>query len=521
MVKRAILSVSNKEGIVELAQGLVEQGFELISTGGTYKTLTDAGIKLRYVTEITGFPEILDGRVKTLHPKIHGGILARGTDDHLQELEENGIGLIDLVVVNLYPFQETISKSAVTFQEAIENIDIGGPCMVRAAAKNQERVTVVVNPNRYKEILKALKEHGEIPLQMRQRLAAEAFAHTAEYDQAIAGYLAESLSQVGEGVSKDKATLSKGNEEVLTESNSKGFPEKGFPEALNLTAQKVQELRYGENPQQKAAFYRLTNEEGTLASGEQLQGKELSYNNWLDMDAAWGIVNDFAEPACTIIKHTNPCGTALGQNPLEAYERAYEADPVSAFGGIIAFNREIDEDCAQELVKVFYEVIIAPGFSEGAKEILKEKKNLRLIVVKEREEESPLWKVRSIQGGLLIQEDDVGTIPPEEWEIVTEAQPTAEDLRELDFAWRVVKHVKSNAIVLAKDKQTLGVGAGQMNRVGSVKISLEQAGEKAKGAYLASDAFFPFPDSLEEAAKAGIRGVVQPGGSIRDEEVIA
>lgn len=517
MVKRAILSVSNKEGIVELAQGLVEQGFELISTGGTYKNLAEAGIKLRYVTEITGFPEILDGRVKTLHPKIHGGILARGTQEHLQQLEENEIGLIDLVVVNLYPFQETISKPAVTFQDAIENIDIGGPCMVRAAAKNQERVTVVVNPNRYKDILKALKEHGEIPLKMRQQLAAEAFAHTAEYDQAIAGYLAQQLRLAeGDTLVAAQVALTKGGEELPKNNNLEGFPQ-----VLNLTVEKVQDLRYGENPQQKAAFYRLTNEAGTLASGEQLQGKELSYNNWLDMDAAWGIVKDFAEPACTIIKHTNPCGTALGENPLAAYERAYAADPVSAFGGIIAFNRPVDEECAQALVKVFYEVIIAPEFTAGAQEILKEKKNLRLMVVQEKEGQGPLWKVRSIEGGLLLQEEDVGTIPPEEWEVVTEAQPTAEDLKELDFAWRVVKHVKSNAIVLAKDKQTLGVGAGQMNRVGSVKIALEQAGEKAKGAYLASDAFFPFPDSLEEAAKAGIRGVVQPGGSIKDDEVIA
>jgi phosphoribosylaminoimidazolecarboxamide formyltransferase/IMP cyclohydrolase len=499
MKRRAVLSVSDKKGIIELAAGLEELGYELISTGGTFKTLKEAGISVRYVTEITGFPEILDGRVKTLHPMVHAGILARETEEHLRQLESNGIGLIDLVVVNLYPFKETIAKSGAQFEEAIENIDIGGPTMVRAAAKNQERVTIVVNPLRYEEVLTVLRERGEVPFPLRKRLAAEAFAHTAEYDQYIATYL----------------------EKELTAENEQGLSG-SLPATLRISAQKAQELRYGENPQQKAAFYRASAASGTLADGQQIQGKELSYNNWVDMDAAWAIVRDFSECACTIIKHTNPCGTALGKSPLEAYTRALESDPVSAFGGIIAFNRVVEGDCARELSRHFYEVIVAPEFSPEARDILKEKVNLRLVVVpRAAKHEAPGWKVRSIQGGYLVQEEDEGTVPVAEWEVVTDNKPTSDDLRELDFAWRVVKHVKSNAIVLSKKGQTLGVGAGQMNRVGSVKIALEQAGEAAQGAYLASDAFFPFPDSLEEAAKAGVRAVVQPGGSVKDQEVIA
>ena len=498
MKRRAVLSVSDKSGIIELASGLVDMGYELISTGGTYKTIMEAGISVRYVTEITGFPEILDGRVKTLHPMIHAGILARKTEDHLQQLEANGIGIIDLVVVNLYPFKETISKSGVRFEDAIENIDIGGPTMVRAAAKNQERVTIVVNPKRYGEVLEILREKGEVPFGVRKRLAAEAFAHTAEYDQYIANYLEQELD--GENAS---------NTEV------------GLPATLRISAQKAQNLRYGENPQQKAAFYRGAFASGTLAEGHQIQGKELSYNNWVDMDAAWAIVRDFSECSCAIIKHTNPCGTALGKTPLEAYTRALAADPVSAFGGILAFNRVVDGECARELRAHFYEVIVAPEFSPEAREILKEKVNLRLVVVARGiKNDVPQWKIRSIQGGFLVQEEDAGTVPTTEWKVVTEKKPSMDDLRELDFAWRVVKHVKSNAIVLSKNGQTLGVGAGQMNRVGSVKIALEQAGKEANGAYLASDAFFPFPDSLEEAAKAGIRAVVQPGGSVKDQEVI-
>jgi phosphoribosylaminoimidazolecarboxamide formyltransferase / IMP cyclohydrolase len=494
MNRRAIISVSDKTGIVAFAQGLVELGFELISTGGTFKALDEANIPVKYVSEVTGFPEVLGGRVKTLHPLIHGGILARDSVEHREQMEQNGISFIDLVVVNLYPFRETISKPGVSFEEAIENIDVGGPTMVRAAAKNHGRVTVLVNPKSYGEVLSVLRETGTVSAGMRKRLAAEAFAHTAEYDRLIAGYLERQLEPVG-----------------------------GFPKTLRLTAQKVQELRYGENPQQKAAFY--INAEagtGTLASGKQLQGKELSYNNWADMDAAWKIAREFDTCAATIIKHSNPCGVALGNTPLEAYQSALAADPVSAFGGIIAFNRVVDANCAEAIKECFYEVIVAPDFSPEAREILSSKTNLRLFVVGrgENDKVTSRWMLKSIDGGYLVQEVDRGTTPVKEWEFVTNQKPTEEDLMALDFAWRVVKHVKSNAIVVTDHRQTLGVGAGQMNRVGSAKIAIEQAGAKVKGAYLASDAFFPFPDSIEAAAQAGIRAIVQPGGSIRDSEVI-
>ena len=491
MKKRAVISVSNKTGIVEFARGLVEQGYELISTGGTYKNLEQAGVPVTYISQVTGFPEILDGRVKTLHPKIHGGILARDTEKHRQEMGLAEISFIDMVVVNLYPFKETISKSDVTYEEAIENIDIGGPTMVRAAAKNHERVAIVVNPERYGQVLAELREAGEISVELRKRLAAEAFAHTADYDRLIASYLEQQIN-----------------------------PSEEFPSVLRLNAVKVQDLRYGENPSQKAAFYKNSDAgSGTLASGRQLQGKELSYNNWLDMDAAWSTVREFSDCAAVIIKHTNPCGVAIGKTPLEAYERALASDPVSAFGGILAFNRVIDSDCARALKERFYEVIVAPEFSPEAREILADKQNLRLVVIS-RGQINLNWKFKSVEGGYLVQEEDSGITPVEEWEVVTINKPTQEDLHELAFAWRVVKHVKSNAILISRNGQTLGVGAGQMNRVGSVKIALKQAGEKARGAYLASDAFFPFPDSLEAAAEAGIRAVVQPGGSVKDEAVI-
>lgn len=448
---------------------------------------------MTYISEITGFPEILDGRVKTLHPKIHGGILAMDTQEHKAQCLDAGIDLIDLVCVNLYPFRETIAKEHVTFEEAIENIDIGGPTMVRSAAKNHERVTIVVNPASYGEILRGLQENGSIPLALRRRLAAEAFAHTAEYDRLIAGYLEGEIDK-----------------------------EDFFPKNLRLFATKIQDLRYGENPGQKGAFYADPEAgEGTLALGQQLQGKELSYNNWMDMDAAWEIVAEYAETACVIIKHTNPCGVALGDSVLEAYQRALETDPVSAFGGIIAFNRVVDADTAAEIKGRFYEVIIAPGFSLKAKEILADKANLRLFAVGSEEGCATRgWKIKTVNGGFLVQEEDRGIIPATEWEVVSEQKPTEDDLAELEFAWKACKHVKSNAIVVTNRKQVLGVGAGQMNRVGSAKIALDQAGQEAKGAYLASDAFFPFPDSVELAHNFGIKAIAQPGGSIRDKEVI-
>lgn len=494
MKRRALISVSDKTGIVAFAHELVELGFELISTGGTYKALDEANIPVKYVSEITGFPEVLDGRVKTLHPLIHGGILARDCVEHREQMEQNGISFIDLVVVNLYPFRETIAKPGVSFEEAIENIDVGGPTMVRAAAKNHDRVSVVVNPEAYGKVLSALREEGIVSAGMRRRLAAEAFAHTAEYDRLIAGYLEDQLEPID-----------------------------SFPKTFRFTAQKVQELRYGENPQQKAAFY--VNSEtggGTLANGKQLQGKELSYNNWADMDAAWKLVREFDSTAVGIIKHSNPCGVALGRSPLEAYESAYAADPISAFGGIVAFNRVVDTSCAEALRERFYEVIIAPEFSPEAREILSAKANLRLFIVGRGDPDKTNfgWALKGIDGGYLVQEVDRGTTPVDEWDVVTDLKPTKEDLIALDLAWRVVKHVKSNAIVVTDHEKTLGVGAGQMNRVGSVKIALEQAGEKVKGAYLASDAFFPFPDSIEASAKAGIRAIVQPGGSLKDAAVI-
>ncbi len=491
--KRAVISVSDKTGVVEFAAGLVSRGFQLISTGGTYKALQEAGVDVTYVSEITGFPEILDGRVKTLHPKIHGGILAMDTDEHRAQCKEAGIDLIDIVCVNLYPFRETIAKEHVTFEEAIENIDIGGPTMVRSAAKNHSRVTIVVNPANYGEILESLKENGSVPLVLRKRLAAEAFAHTAEYDRLIAGYLEKQI---------DAETF--------------------FPNNLRMFAGKIQDLRYGENPGQKGAFYADPEAgKGTLAYGQQLQGKELSYNNWMDMDAAWEIVCEYEDTACVIIKHTNPCGAALGRTVLEAYERALDADPISAYGGIIAVNRVIDKDTANALKGKFYEVIVAPGFSPAAKEILAVKVNLRLFAVgREEGTKTRGWKIRTVNGGFLVQEEDKGTTPVSEWKIVSVKKPTEDDLSQLEFVWKTCKHVKSNAIVVAKNNQILGVGAGQMNRVGSAKIALEQAGEKIKDGYMASDAFFPFPDSVELAHEFGIKAIVQPGGSIRDKEVI-
>ncbi|RNC29789.1 MAG: Bifunctional purine biosynthesis protein PurH [Candidatus Dichloromethanomonas elyunquensis] len=492
MGKKAVISVSDKTGIVDFARGLAAHGFELISTGGTFKALKEAEIAVTYVSEITGFPEILDGRVKTLHPKIHGGILATDSEEHRAQCKESGIEYIDIVCVNLYPFRETIAKEQVTFEEAIENIDIGGPTMVRSAAKNHNRVTIIVNPKNYKKILENLDKNGSVPLVLRKRLAAEAFAHTAEYDRLIAGYL--------EGQIEDTY----------------------FPNNLRLSATKVQDLRYGENPGQKAVFYADPEAgKGTLAYGRQLQGKELSYNNWMDMDSAWEIAAEYEDTVCVIIKHTNPCGIALGGTVLEAYERALEADPVSAYGGIIAFNRVVDEETAAAIKGKFYEVIAAPDFSSKARELLADKVNLRLFAVGLEEcRKTRGWKIKSVNGGFLVQEEDKGIAPPSEWEAVSNHTPSAEDLAEMEFVWKACKHVKSNAIVVSNKRQVIGVGAGQMNRVGSAKIALEQAGEKSKGAYLASDAFFPFADSVELAHEFGIKAIVQPGGSVRDTEVI-
>ncbi|MHB1127566.1 MAG: bifunctional phosphoribosylaminoimidazolecarboxamide formyltransferase/IMP cyclohydrolase [Bacillota bacterium] len=493
MKKRALISVSDKTGVVEFARGLTQLGFEIVSTGGTYKSLTEQGVEATYVTKVTGFPEILDGRVKTLHPMIHGGILARRTAQHLEELEANQITPIDLVAVNLYPFRQTIEKPGVTLEEAIENIDIGGPTMVRAAAKNYESVVIVVNPGRYGEILDQLRENGTVNAEMRLHLAVEAFTHTAEYDRMISGYLQGIVQPAGD-----------------------------FPARYVLEGEKVQGLRYGENPHQRAAFYRVPGEKGaTLGSARQLQGKELSFNNIVDLQAALELAREFKQPAAVIIKHNNPCGTAIDVNLLNAYIRAHDADPVSAFGGVVGFNLPVDGDTAREMTKIFLEAVIAPGYTPEALGILAAKKDLRILVAGELTEEKGGFEVKKVSGGFLVQDLDRGMITTEELKVVTERRPSPEELEQLLFAWKVVKHVKSNAIVVVNDGVTLGVGAGQSNRVGSARIAIEQAGVKVEGAVMASDAFFPFPDTVEEAAKAGISAIIQPGGSLRDEESIA
>ncbi|NLI14300.1 bifunctional phosphoribosylaminoimidazolecarboxamide formyltransferase/IMP cyclohydrolase [Pelotomaculum propionicicum] len=491
-VKRALISVSNKNGVVEFARGLAELGVEIVSTGGTLKTLREAGVPVRYISDVTGFPEILDGRVKTLHPKVHGGILALRNKDHLEQLRNHNITPIDLVAVNLYPFRETVAKPGVTLEEAIENIDIGGPTMVRSAAKNYENVLIVVNPERYSEVLEALRS-GQAGSELRMSLALEAFAHTASYDAAITAY----LENLGTG-----AEL--------------------FPPDWNIQARRAQILRYGENPHQKAAFYRDSSTSGPcVGNAMQLSGKELSYNNILDLNSAFELVREFSDPASVIIKHNNPCGCACSANLTGAYKKALEADPVSAYGGIVAFNRVVDAATAEEMTKIFLEAIIAPGYDDAALKILKAKANLRLLVTGEiTGQTNDRLEIRKVNGGLLAQEFDREVLNPAELKVVTKKQPTKEEMEELFFAMTLAKHVKSNAIVVTSGRQLIGVGAGQMNRVGSAKIAFEQAGEKARGAVLGSDAFFPFEDTVIEAAKAGITAIIQPGGSIRDEQSI-
>ncbi|WP_028257801.1 bifunctional phosphoribosylaminoimidazolecarboxamide formyltransferase/IMP cyclohydrolase [Veillonella montpellierensis] len=489
MIKNALISVSDKTGVVDFAKALVKLGVTIYSTGGTLEVIRNAGIMVHGVEELTHFPEMMNGRVKTLHPMVHGGILAvRDNMEHKKAMKDHGIEAINLVVVNLYPFRETIAKEHVTLEEAIENIDIGGPTMVRSAAKNHAYVGIVVNPNRYDEIIHILQEHGEIPASIRLRLAKEAFSHTAAYDVAIANYMAK---QVGE---------------------------QPLPQEFLGAYEKVSDLRYGENPHQKAAFYRDFGKPSGMGGMHQLHGKELSYNNIVDMEAAWNMVWEFSEPAACIIKHTNPCGAAIGADVHEAYVRSYEADSTSAFGGIVAVNRPVDIDTAKEMSKIFLEVIMAPSFDEPALSLLEKKKNIRLIVLDKPDTHQMVLK--KVSGGLLVQEEDSIVEDESTYEVVTKVEPTKEQWEALRFAWKLVKHVKSNAIVVASSHQTLGVGAGQMNRVGSAHIALTQAGEAAKGAVLASDAFFPFGDTVETAAAHGIRAIIQPGGSIRDEESI-
>ena len=495
-IQRAILSITDKTCLVEFARTLFALGIELISTGGTAKLLRDSGIAVKDISELTGFPEMLDGRVKTLHPKVHGGILHRREDPkHVAAVAEHGIVPIDMVVVNLYAFEKTAAKPGVAFEELIENIDIGGPSMIRSAAKNFRDVAIVTSPADYGAIAAELERSGgSLALDTKWRLAQKAFATTAAYDSAIASTL--------ERVSADTFQLQ---------------PETGaFPPTLRFSFQKKLDLRYGENPHQKAAMYSDGSGAG-VANARQLQGKELSYNNIVDLQAAWDLAQEFETPVCAIIKHTNPCGTATGKTLAEAYKRALECDPVSAFGGVIGVNRPVDGEAAEEMHKLFLEVIAAPGFDEAAKAKFASKKNLRLVEVVAA---SQKWVLKNVSGGLLVQDADVRPLQDADLKVVTKRAPTPEETRALLFAWKVCKHVKSNAIVYARDGQTVGVGAGQMSRVDSAKIGAMKAQLPLKGTVAASDAFFPFPDGVEEIAKAGATAIIQPGGSQRDPEVI-
>ena len=498
VVRRALISVSDKTGIVEFAQQLNALNIEILSTGGTYKLLKDSGISVTEVSAYTGFPEMMDGRVKTLHPKIHGGILARrGTDEAV--MADNNITPIDLVVVNLYPFENTVARPDCSLAEAIENIDIGGPTMVRAAAKNHQDVTIVVNVSDYEKVLADLTEHnGATSYALRFDLAIKAYEHTAAYDGAIANYFGQKV----EGGSE------------------------GFPRTLNSQFIKVESLRYGENPHQASAFYVEKNpQEVSIATATQLQGKALSYNNIADTDAALETVKLFSEPSCVIVKHANPCGVATADTIQQAYLRAFATDPESAFGGIIAFNRALDENTATDICeRQFVEVIIAPGASDAAQAVIAAKKNLRLLICQPWSQSLSALDAKRVNGGLLIQDRDIALVGAEDLTVVTKRQPTPEEIADLLFSWKVAKMVKSNAIIYGKALQTIGVGAGQMSRVNSARIAAikaEHAGLKVNGACMASDAFFPFRDGIDNAAKVGISCVIQPGGSIRDDEVIA
>ncbi len=498
-VKRALLSVSDKAGLIEFAKALSAQGVELISTGGTCKALRDAGLAVKDISEVTGFPEMLDGRVKTLHPVVHGGLLAvRDNPEHMATIEKHGIRPIDLVCINLYPFEATVSKPGVQLHEAIENIDIGGPSMIRSASKNYRSVTVVTSPARYAQVLEEMKGHdGATSLELRQELCVEAFGHTARYDSMISNWMHPRLSK------------------------------KEWPESVTFSGLKVQEMRYGENPHQKAAFYReRSTAQVCLADAKQLQGKELSYNNIMDADASVVLVKEFDEPAAVIVKHTNPCGTALGSDIRDAFVKAHEADPQSAFGGIVALNRPVDEALAKVILEKlsFFEILIAPSYDAAALKLFESRKNLRVMSLEglgTKHETMLGWSVRRVEGGFLVQEFDQKPDDSASWKTVTGKQPEARLARDMAFGWKLVKHVKSNAIVLVKDGVSIGVGAGQMNRVGSLAIAIQQAGDKAKGSVMASDALLPFRDSVDACAKAGIAAIIQTGGSVRDAETIA
>ncbi|ANQ54842.1 bifunctional phosphoribosylaminoimidazolecarboxamide formyltransferase/IMP cyclohydrolase [Vibrio parahaemolyticus] len=505
-IRRALISVSDKTGIVEFAQALAERGVDILSTGGTARLLAEQGIAVTEVSDYTGFPEMMDGRVKTLHPKVHGGVLGRrGQDDDV--MEKHGINPIDMVVVNLYPFAETVAKEGCTLADAVENIDIGGPTMVRSAAKNHKDVTIVVNASDYDRVIAEMDANDKsLTLETRFDLAIAAFEHTAAYDGMIANYFGTMVPSYGE--------------------NKEGDEESKFPRTFNQQFEKKQDMRYGENSHQAAAFYVEANpQEASVSTARQIQGKALSYNNIADTDAALECVKEFNEPACVIVKHANPCGVALGKDILEAYNRAYQTDPTSAFGGIIAFNQELDAETATAIVeRQFVEVIIAPSVSAEAIEVVAAKKNVRLLECGEWSTKTTGFDVKRVNGGLLVQDRDQGMVSLDDLKVVSKRQPTDEELKDALFCWKVAKYVKSNAIVYAKGDMTIGVGAGQMSRVYSAKIAGIKAadeGLEVAGSVMASDAFFPFRDGIDAAAEAGIKCVIQPGGSMRDDEVIA
>jgi len=497
---RALISVSDKTGIVEFAKELENLGVEIISTGGTHKALEQAGIKVTGVSEITGFPECLDGRVKTLHPNIHAGILAmRSNPEHMKQLSDLNVNTIDLVVVNLYPFKQTILKYGVSREEAIENIDIGGPTMLRSAAKNYQDVAVIVDPKDYEMVLKELKEENKVSLNTKFYLCSKVFAHTAHYDTLIASYMRKEL--------KDYS----------------------MPDTLTMTYEKIQEMRYGENPHQKAAFYKeVQNAKGLLASAVQLHGKELSFNNINDTNGALELLKEFDEPAVVACKHSNPCGVGVSDNIYDAYMKAFNADPVSIFGGIVVFSREIDEKTAEEINKIFVEIIAAPSYTQGALKILESKKNIRLLQIENilQKQDENAYDLKKVAGGILVQTIDSKLLSENgELKVVTKASPDEREMKDLLMAWKIVKHTKSNAITIVKNGQSIGIGPGQVNRIWACKQAIEHAydflgKDSTKGAVLASDAFFPFPDCAEEAAKAGITAIIQPGGSLKDGESI-
>jgi phosphoribosylaminoimidazolecarboxamide formyltransferase/IMP cyclohydrolase len=497
-IQRALLSVTDKTGLVDFAQRLAGMGVELISTGGTAKLLRDSGVAVKDISELTGFPEMLDGRVKTLHPKVHGGILhIRENAQHRAAVAEHGIQPIDMVVVNLYAFEKAASKPGVKFHDLIENIDIGGPSMVRSAAKNFQDVAIVTSPVEYDAIAREMQTSGgSLSLATKWRLAQKAFATTTAYDSAIASTL--------EGISLPEG-------DALPAAGTEGFPE-----TLRLSFRKAFDLRYGENPHQKAALYGDGSGKG-VANAEQLQGKELSYNNIVDLQAAWDLAQEFEEPVVAIIKHTNPCGTAIAPTLADAYKRALECDPVSAFGGVIGVNLPIDATTATEMVKLFLEVIAAPKFDDAARDIFATKKNLRLVEVEALEQK---WVLKNVSGGILLQDNDMGPLTQAGLKVVSERKPTEQEMRDLLFAWKVCKHVKSNAILYARNGQSTGVGAGQMSRVDSARIGAMKSVLGIKGSVAASDAFFPFPDGVEVIAEAGATAIIQPGGSVRDQEVV-